>query len=123
MSAAPSINTVAISGTINGDTREAQVGDTHVVETELAFMVPGKDGPKEQWVQLQGWGNIGDALALIPEGSEVIVNGSLNRRSWKDKEDNWQSRYSIRVLQIQELGGPHPGPEKAEAADDELPFD
>lgn len=99
------INSITISGTISGDVREADVGDGHVVERELSFFTPGKDGPKEQWIQLQAWGKaVGDALAQAAEGEGVIVQGSLNRRAWKDKEDNWQSRYSIRVVQIQELG-------------------
>ncbi len=99
-----SINTVTLSGTVNKEHREADVGDSHVVETELAFTVPGKDGPKEQWVEIAAWGRLGETLARVPVGGEIIVSGALQRRAWKDKEEKWQSRYSVKIGQIHELG-------------------
>lgn len=117
------INSIVITGTINDTMREQDVGDAHVVETELAFQVPGKDGPKEQWVQLQGWNDAGDELAKLHQGEHVIVQGSLNRRSWKDKDDEWQSRYSIRVSKVQAMGPSIPTEAPEPAGEEEpLPF-
>lgn len=100
-----SINTVTLSGTVNKEVREADVGESHVVETELAFTVPGKDGPKENWVEIAAWNKLGETLARIPVGGELIVSGALQRRAWKDsKTDEWKSRYSVKITQIHELG-------------------
>lgn len=118
------INQVTLSGTLTGETREADVGDSHVVNRELTFTTRGKDdATKENYIELQGWGQIGDELARSAEGEIVIIAGSLVRKAWKNKDDEWQSKHSIRVSQIQEMGPALSPAGQEDASEEKLPFE
>lgn len=110
------MNRVEIEGRLNDECRTSDVGNTQVAETDLSFEVPGKDGPRKAWVEIQCWSDKAPELQAITDsgvGVGVKVVGSLNRRAWKGKDDEWISKHSITVEQITETGLP---------AADENPF-
>jgi single-stranded DNA-binding protein len=112
------INTVTLTGTLAKDPATKTVGDTELTTANLSFAVKRKDGTKEAWIDVDAWGE--SPLKAMHEGEHVLVEGSLDRQSWKSKKSGeWQSKHSIRIRSVQALG-PAAGPE--EAAQDPVPF-
>ncbi len=115
------MNRIEITGVLNDEVKTNQVGNTQVAETDLHFEVPGKDGPRKAWVEIQMWGSEASELQALGDsgvGLEVKVTGSLNRRAWKDKNtDEWISKHSITVEEITEVGNA-----VAPELDEDIPF-
>ena len=109
------INQVTLGGTVSG-VYEKEIGDTALTTVNLTFMGPGKDGPKEHFIDLDFWGDGAAEAANLVEGVEIIVAGTLVRQAWK-KDDEWQSKHSIRATQILTNGDFSEG-----TADDPPPF-
>lgn len=102
-----SINTIRLSGILNDEVSVTTVGQSEVAETDLSFVLPKHDGgTRKAFIQIQMWGDTAELVRLGESGvgAEVIVEGTLDRRAWKTKDDEWASKYSIRVEKISELG-------------------
>ncbi len=105
-----SLNAITITGTINRDAKTNTFGNGGSVTTrELAYTISAKDNgkpvEKENWVQIEGFGVLSPVLAQLDNGEEVLVQGSLVRSAWKDKEtDEWRNKHVIRVSTVHALG-------------------
>jgi single-strand DNA-binding protein len=48
----------------------------------------GEDVSSTTWHNIVAWGNLADKLSNLTKGSKVEIKGSINSRSYKDKEGN-----------------------------------
>lgn len=64
----------------------------------------GEQGEKiaeTQWHQLVAWGKLAEiSERLLHKGSELVVDGKLNTRSYTDKEGNRRSYTEVVVLEM-----------------------
>ena len=59
----------------------------------------GEKIAETQWHQLVAWGKLAEVSErLLHKGSELVVDGKLNTRSYTDKEGNRRSRPSSSCL-------------------------
>ena len=99
-----SLNSITLSGDISTAAGEPkEFGDTKVAEATLTYSVRGKDGDKEQWVDIEAWGEQADALVRLVAGSEVVIQGTLRRQAWQTNGE-WKSKHVVRVAALHNLG-------------------
>jgi single-strand DNA-binding protein len=48
----------------------------------------GEDVSSTTWHNIVAWGNLAEKLSTLQKGAKVEVKGSINNRSYKDKEGN-----------------------------------
>ncbi len=50
--------------------------------------IKGEDITSTTWHNVVAWGNLAEKLSTLQKGAKVEVKGSINNRSYKDKEGN-----------------------------------
>jgi len=61
----------------------------------------GEKIAETQWHQLVAWGKLAEiSERLLHKGSELVVDGKLNTRSYTDKEGNRRSYTEVVVLEM-----------------------
>ncbi|MBM3930604.1 MAG: single-stranded DNA-binding protein [Sphingomonadales bacterium] len=61
----------------------------------------GEKIAETQWHQLVAWGKLAEVSErLLHKGSELVVDGKLNTRSYTDKEGNRRSYTEVVVLEM-----------------------
>lgn len=140
------LNKVMLIGRLGGDPeiRHAPSGDA-VCNFSLATGEKWKDKKsgdkkeKTEWHRVVIWGKLAEiAGEYLSKGSQVYIEGKLQTRKWKDKEDNDQ--YTTEIVidgfggALQMLGGKSDNPKKDKSSpapegekefdgsDDDIPF-
>ncbi len=137
----PNVNYIVISGhlTMDPELRYTSEG-TPLLQLQFAHNRRYKDRSgnwqeKSSFFRAVLWGSQVERLSsVLKKGSPVLVEGSLESRSWLDKDDNKRITVEIRARRVQSLerlpteeAEPEEGAEEAKAeeteeSEDEVPF-
>ena len=101
----------------------------------------GKKNEKTEWHRIVTWGKLAEfCQQYITKGKFIWVEGSIQSRTWKDRDGNQRTTYEIKARDIailepkpmkddKELGSEptpdspvEPGPEELPITDDDIPF-
>jgi len=107
-----SMNRVTLLGRLGNDPEVRSIQDgTQVANFSLATSEKWKDknGEKQEkteWHRCVAWGKTGENIGkYFKKGSEILVEGSLQTRSWDDKEGNKRYTTEIKVNRFDFTGG------------------
>ncbi|MEX3764434.1 single-stranded DNA-binding protein [Paraburkholderia phenoliruptrix] len=112
-----SVNKVILVGNLGADpeSRNFPSGDM-VTNARLATTEKWKDKQSNEWKELTEWhsleftGRLAEIAAEhLHKGSPIYVEGSIRTRKWQDQAGNDRYSTSIRVSQMQMLGGKSEG--------------
>jgi single-strand DNA-binding protein len=79
----------------------------------------GEKIAETQWHQLVAWGKLAEVSErLLHKGSELVVDGKLNTRSYTDKEGNRRSFTEVVVLEMALMDRKSTGGESVQESDD-----
>lgn len=82
-------NLVLLEGFLAGEAKRIGENGPAVGQISVGKRVKDKDTKeyvtKYEYYDIKAWGQARDTLAGISDGSKIIVSGSLDRESWKDK--------------------------------------
>ncbi len=126
----PEINSVMVSGRLTRDPELKYIpsGDA-VCNIQLAINRSYKSGTEwKQQVTFIGcvaWKKTAEAVAKLHKGSPVVVQGSIESRSWETQDGQKRSVIELRIDRVQFLEVRSTGeaaPAAAQQADDDLPF-
>jgi len=133
----PQINRVIISGRLTRDPELRYTpGGTAVINMGLASSRRFKDSSGEwneatTFLDTVAFGELAERCGeFLHKGSAVLMEGSLQSRSWESESGQKRSKVELRALRVQFLDklGPvvpkeeKPGEEKTEEPEEELPF-
>lgn len=94
----------------------------------------GRDGEKRErttWFRCVAWGQAAEfAAQYLRKGDAVFVQGSIEERSWEDKDGQKRTVWEVRVSRVNSLmprGGsrtskPEDGVGDEDVADEAIPF-
>lgn len=140
------INKVILLGTLGADPDLRQTGNgvsvcaVSIATSETWTDKQGERQEKTEWHKLVAWGKTGELIAqYFGKGSRIMVEGSLQTRSYDDKEGNKRYVTEIKVDSFhfvdKKTGGGNSGNSGAPAAattghgfygatvaDDDVPF-
>lgn len=107
-----SMNRVTLLGRLGNDPDVRYVQDgTAVANFSLATSEKWKDKKgdlqeKTEWHKCVAWGKQGENIGkYFSKGSEILVEGSLQTRSWEDKEGNKRYTTEVKVNRFSFTGG------------------
>lgn len=117
-------NSISFVGRLGADAEEKEVGDSTVVEFNVAenvYMGKGKDA-HTNWYRVGIWGKYGEALKdSLVKGKEVQIRGELVNRKY-DKKDGGQGFSSeIRNAQVNFVGPKEGGENKPKQSTGDQP--
>jgi single-stranded DNA-binding protein len=82
-------NFVVLEGFLAGETKRIGENGPGVGQISVGKRVKDKDTKeyvtRYEYFDLKAWAQARDALAGLSDGARIIVSGSLDRESWKDK--------------------------------------
>jgi len=136
-----SLNKVMLIGRLGGDPeiRYAPSGSA-VANFSMATTEQwtGKEGEKQErteWHKIVAWQKLGETCGeYLHKGSLVYIEGSLQTKSWEDRDGNKRWTTEIRAWRMQMLDKkgeprdaapaeePFPTEEPTEAPEDDIPF-
>ncbi|MBI4161586.1 MAG: single-stranded DNA-binding protein [Acidobacteria bacterium] len=135
-----SVNKVILIGNLGRDpeVRHTQNG-TLVANFPMATTEgwTGKDGQKQErteWHRIVVWGKQAEVCGqYLTKGRQVFVEGSLQTRSWEDRDGNKRYTTEVRANRVLMLGRPEgkgeakgapeaATPEDPEFTDEDIPF-
>lgn len=98
-------NQVVIQGRLGRDPEVRAVGGSNVANFSVAVDDSYKDkgGNKVQkthWVKVNAWGMTADIAAELRKGDECVVVGSLEVRSWEDKDKNKRETMEVKAFRV-----------------------
>ena len=106
------INKVILVGNLGQDPELRYTGTgTAVCNMRVATNEAYKDADgnmveKTEWHSVVAWGRLGEICAeYLKKGSQVYFEGSLQTRSWDDKDGNTRYTTEIKVREMMMLGG------------------
>lgn len=82
-------NLVLLEGFLAGEPK--RIGDNGPAVGQISVGKRVKDPATKEYVtkydyyDIKAWGQARDTLAGISDGTRIIINGALDRESWKDK--------------------------------------
>jgi len=138
-----SVNKVILIGNLGRDpeVKYTQTGtavaNLSVATNEVWTDKAGQKQERTEWHRVVVWGKQAQVLAEhLAKGKQVYVEGSLQTRSWDDRDGNKRYTTEVRALRVLMMGRAEgsrgeteaPGPETAadlgapEMSDDEVPF-
>jgi len=135
-----SVNKVILIGNLGRDPEVkytqsgTAVANLSVATNEVWTDKAGQKQEKTEWHRVVVWGKQAQVLAeYMSKGKQVYVEGSLQTRSWDDRDGNKRTTTEIRANRILMMGraegarsepeGPGPEVEMApDATDEEVPF-
>lgn len=107
-----SVNKVILVGNLGRDAElrytpgGAAVATLSVATTETWNDKAGKRQEKTEWHRCVLWGKTAESLAeYLTKGKSVYVEGRLQTREWKDKDDQKRFATEVRVDRTVLLGG------------------
>ncbi len=124
----PFLNSIHLLGHAGKDCETKQVNGTTLSTFSLATTehYTGKDGSKQKkttWHRIVCWGWVGDAAAeSVRKGDLVFVQGSLETRSYQNRDGQEQSITEIKARIIAKCApGPRRDPGKGYASQGDYP--
>lgn len=128
----PQINRVIITGRLTRDPELRYTPNgTAVINLALASSRRFKDSSGEwneatTFLDTVAFGELAERCGeFLHKGSAVLIEGSLQSRSWESESGQKRSKVELRALRIQfldKLGTGIPKEEKTEEPEEELPF-
>ena len=107
-----SMNRVTLLGRLGNDpdVRSTQDGTTvanfSLATSEKWTDTNGEKQEKTEWDRCVAWGKQGENIGkYFNKGSEILVEGMLQTRSWEDKEGNKRYTTEIKVNRFSFTGG------------------
>ena len=131
----PNLNTVLLMGNLTRDPELRYIpSGAAVANFGLAVnrVYTSQDGEQKEevcFVDIDAWGKTAENCAnYLSKGRLVLVEGTLQFRSWETEDGQKRSKLSVRAFRVQFLGGRReegePGAERTGEleADDDIPF-
>ncbi|MBC8382808.1 MAG: single-stranded DNA-binding protein [Candidatus Cloacimonetes bacterium] len=132
----PRINNVIVSGRLTRDVELRYTGSgTPVASMSIAVDRVYRDSDNNwqtdtSFFRITAWARVAErASETLSKGAPVIIEGTLQSRTWQDKEDNKRTTVEIVARRIQNLereaqeGAPEEkSPSDDQESDDEIPF-
>lgn len=76
-----------------------------ILEQHKRYTKNGEKKVKRQSIQVECWGETAKIAAeYIGKGKEIIVQGELQSNSWKDNDNRWHNRHSLKAESIDLIG-------------------
>ena len=131
-----SVNKVILVGNLGRDPELRFTGNGNPVANftiATSSNWTGKDGQKQErteWHRIVVWGKQAEICGqYLVKGKQVFIEGSLQTRSWEDRDGNKRYTTEVRAMRVLMLGKPE-GKSQAEPAppadpdfsDDDIPF-
>lgn len=117
-----SLNRVIIMGRLGKEpelrytANKAAVTTLSVATSEVWADQTGEKKERTEWHTVVVWGNQAEPCAkFLSKGKQVLVEGSLQTREWKDKDGNKRYSTEIRASQVKFIGAKEDGPSSAPA--------
>jgi single-strand DNA-binding protein len=117
------VNRVILIGHLGSDPELRYTGNgTAVCNFRIATNEVYKDASGElvekvEWHSVVAWSRLAEVMGeYLSKGSQVYVEGSLQTRSWEDRDGNTRYTTEIKAREIQILGG---GRSAADAEEEE----
>ena len=130
-----SFNKVVLMGNLTKKPELREVGDSQVCNMSMAInksyinKQTDEKVNKVTFVEISAWGKTAEnAAKYLDKGSPVLIEGSLQMQTWKDKTSGGnRSKLSVRAVSVQFLGSKPDAEKPAEAPDvaeeqSEVPF-
>jgi single-strand DNA-binding protein len=138
-----SVNKVILIGNLGRDPEvkytqnSTAVANLSVATNEVWTDKSGQKQERTEWHRVVVWGKQAQVLAEhLVKGKQVYVEGSLQTRSWDDRDGNKRYTTEVRAVRVLMLGrpegartepeapGPEAGPEPGgpEVNEEEVPF-
>ncbi len=132
----PRINSVIVSGRLTRDVELRYTGSgTPVASMSIAVDRRYLDSDNNwqsdtSFFRITAWAGVAErASESLSKGAPVVIEGTLQSRTWKDKDDNNRTTVEIVARRIQNLereaqeGAPEEkSPSDDHESDDEIPF-
>lgn len=121
------MNKVFLIGRLGGDAELRDVNGSQVAKFNLATSKEWtkKDGSKEKktiWFQVNAWGSMAPACAMLKKGESVFVTGELDARAYL-KDGGPRASMEVRAFDVNFLSPKKKGTDEPTAdADDDIPF-
>ena len=119
----------------------APVANFSLATTEVWTDQSGKKNEKTEWHRIVVWGKLAEfCQQYITKGKFIWVEGTIQSRTWKDRDGNQRTTYEIKARDIailepkevkhdKEPGSEppidtiaEPAPDEAPITDDDIPF-
>jgi single-strand DNA-binding protein len=104
------INTCVMSGRAAADAsiktlEGGAVKATFILEQWEHFAASTGRKPKRHSIQVEAWGKVATVIATyVGKGKQLVVHGQIVSNSWKDANDQWQNRISLKAESIDLVG-------------------
>ena len=117
-------NSVSFVGSLGKDAELKKVGDSTVLEFNVANNVGFGEKKSTNWFKCAMWGKSGEKLEqFLKKGSKVFITGELTLREWQSKEGKGGSSMEVRVRNLDLVGSKADGaPAGKKESDDDMPF-
>jgi single-strand DNA-binding protein len=93
------ISYAIVAGRLTRDPEEKTTAGGTMALFSLASNYPaGKGEKKVSYFDCAATGKMGESILRLPQfkkGLKVLVQGNLRQRRWKNKEDKWQSAFTL----------------------------
>ncbi len=131
-----SVNKVILVGNLGRDPELRFTGNGNPVANftiATSSSWTGKDGQKQErteWHRIVVWGKQAEICGqYLVKGKQVFIEGSLQTRSWDDRDGNKRYTTEVRAMRVLMLGKPEGKPQTEPAppadpdfSDDDIPF-
>lgn len=130
------INQATIAGRLGRDPDIRQAGGSKVASLNIAVSESWKDAngkwqEKTHWLRASAWGKTAELAESMQKGDLVLVSGSIEVRSWSDKDGNKRESVEVRARTLLKTEAPRRQESSAQQKtqesfnpdlDDEIPF-
>jgi single-strand DNA-binding protein len=132
-----SVNKVILIGNLGRDPELRSTPNGHQVANfpiATTEVWTGRDGQRQErteWHRIVVWGKQAEICSqYLAKGKQVYVEGTLQTRSWEDKDGNKRYTTEVKGLRVLMLGRPEGGrtgeqpapPPDPDFSDDDIPF-
>ncbi len=106
-----SVNKVILIGNLGKDPElrytpnGTAVGNFNIATNEVWTDKSGEKQTRTEWHRIVTWGKLAETCGeFLSKGKQVFVEGSIQTRSWDDKEGNKRTTTEIRAQRVVMLG-------------------
>jgi single-strand DNA-binding protein len=133
-----SVNKVILIGNLGRDPELRSTANGNLVANfpiATTEVWTGKDGQKQErteWHRIVVWGKQAEICnQYLVKGKQIYVEGTLQTRSWEDRDGNKRYTTEVKGLRVLMLGKPDGGsrsseqpapPQDPDFSDDDIPF-
>lgn len=108
-----SVNKVILIGNLGKDPElrytpnGTAVGNFNIATNEIWTDRNGEKQTRTEWHRIVTWGKLAETCGeFLSKGKQVYVEGSIQTRTWDDKEGNKRTTTEIRAQRVVMLGRP-----------------